>query len=732
MPSDSTQPSIVGVGELILDHICSPGHNDSDGTLRESRGGGSVFNVLANLSRLGWRTAAHGVVGDDQSGAVALADLDGLGVETHAVRSIAGKRTRLIFELLGVREGAQVGGSRHSFTTKCPVCAQRIETSQRPTLKVDAIRTPSAAHWALYDQLTAGRIEHVQHARESGARAVLDLGAVGYLRYQPTARILSQLRQFDLIFLNSKVAASLAKRANVKEADLSNLLPSSVLVITRGAFGATVTDSHGFRARIAAPEVSRVYDDAGAGDALCANTLNNLHGATGERELLASDVAFAVAQAEDEITEVLGAIGARGHLAAGPSDHVFERLYGRDFAQLREESAASGRCLLCHLPYERGVDEVNPFKIEVLEESTDPEPRRPPRKLGARGNVALLFNRMLLVADNDAATRKAREVLHGDRLTTLVVGSGGSLPAAAYIATVLNTFGHFAAWMTPGEYLNSPMRPDSVIVVSYSGSTHDHGRVIEAARRSDRTRVVLLSGSSSPTLARLLRSMRDDVHIDYSSAARASRHRIGVRERGFVSITGTVAPCVPWLTAATDIHDVVDLVDRLHSNQTVPKDVAQRLAGPATVTGRLHVVYGPGGQPAALDVESKFVESGLPSVSLHEQKDLSHGRFMTVFQRPSYRTPSQADDELLAPVLLLGMGPPSKYQQALQRALTAAKVPNEKIWSEAADLTAPLELLTSVQLFSQEFGTQLGIDISRPRSIPPGGLRLYKWRGPLP
>lgn len=731
MPSESRQLSIVGVGELIFDHICSPGQRDNEGSLRESRGGGSVFNILANLAQLGWNAAVQGVVGQDAAGDLALADLQGLGVDTTGVKQLPGRRTRLIFEVLGVRNSAQVGGTRHSFTTKCPVCSRRIETNQRPALRANTLKEPVPTHWALYDQLTAGRIEHAKEARKAGAGTVLDLGAVGYLRYQPTARILSHLRLFDLIFLNSKVAASITKRAGIPEADLSSLLPGSVLVVTRGEHGATVTDSFGFTDRVRAPEVPRVLDDAGAGDALCAHTLNHLARSTGLRNFRASEVAEALKKAEQEIIEVLGVIGARGHLPQAPTCAEFNKLIGRSFDDVREESKRANICLLCKLPHS------DPNVPRSLAHDADHEPPAVdtpvrPRRLGARSNASLLLNRMLRVAENEQATQGANEVLRGERRRTYVVGSGGSLPAASYISSVLKAYGHFACALTPGEYLSTPTRSDSVIVVSYSGSTHDHGRVIEAARHNDAPRIVLLTGSSSPTLVRELRTMEEDVYINYSPSVRASRRGEGVRERGFVSITGTVAPCVPWLTAALGIHVVVDMVDRLDSSQSGPRESALALAAAAVTTGRLHVVYGPGGHPAALDIESKFAESGLPAVTLHEQKDLSHGRFITVFQHPSYRSPGHDEVDVLAPVLMLGTGPMSKYQSAVCRALESAQVPTAKIWSDAADLTAPLELLTAVQWFSQEFGNRLGLDISRPKSIPEEGLRLYKWRGPLP
>jgi len=55
--------SIVGCGELIYDHvfIASP----RSLTYYGSRGGGSVFNLLANIAVLGGKASAVGVAGSD-------------------------------------------------------------------------------------------------------------------------------------------------------------------------------------------------------------------------------------------------------------------------------------------------------------------------------------------------------------------------------------------------------------------------------------------------------------------------------------------------------------------------------------------------------------------------------------------------------------------------------------------------------------------------------------------
>ena len=242
----------------------------------------------------------------------------------------------------------------------------------------------------------------------------------------------------------------------------------------------------------------------------------------------------------------------------------------------------------------------------------------------------------------------------------------------------------------------------------------------------------MLTAVDKPLLARELRPFSDDYVLSYGPAGRlaGAERTPTVRERGFVSIAGTVAPCVPWLAAAAGVNAVIDLVSSIREGETGAVASAKTIAHHALAAARLNVIYGPGALPAALDVESKFTESGLPAVTLHEQKELSHGRFISVLQPPVFALdagfPSITEP---APVLFVAAGERSSYQQAVLAALHGADIPITEICSTTGELTAPLELLTLVQFFSQTFGSELGVDISRPSMTPEAGLDLYRWPG---
>lgn len=715
-------PSVIGFGEAILDCIWRP--TADDGVILDIRGGGSVFNIVANLAQQGWRACMQGAAGGDDAGRFVIDDLATLGVDVGAMALQPRRRTRLVFESLTVDDRRQVGGMAHTFTTKCPVCAQRIADRQRPSLSGLPDSAVGHGYWVIYDQLTRSRIEHAQRSREAGARTVLDLGAVGYLRYQPTALILSHLREFDLIFLNQRVATSLTNRIGAPANSLGVLLEGNIIVTTQGPHGAVVSDAMGVTDRHPAPPVRRLVDDSGAGDALCSYTLDYL-ARQHAGPITATAVAAAVGHAQQLLVPVLTHVGARGHLPAAPSSALFESLQGRTLSELVNASTRQRQCALCQLP----IDDPTSRASLAAECSAESQGSARGLKPGARRNTSLMLTRMLAAAEHPTAARRAAEIL-GESGTALVVGSGGSLPAATFIARLLNAAGRVAVALTPGDYLDGVACADTVIAVSYSGTTPDIRRVILAAQQQGVRRVVLLTSASKPTLADEMRPLSEDVVLSYGPADRSGdpQSARAVRERGFVSIAGTVTPCIPWLVAATGMSTVIDLVSRIRVGESQAVAAARTLARPAVASARLNVVYGPGASPAACDIESKFTESGLPAVTVHEQKDLSHGRFVTVMQAPHFRS----EDERTAvppPALMLATGPTSQYQHAVTTALREVAVPFAEIRTVTNDLAAPLELLTLVQFFSQAFGSELGIDISRPKRIPDAGLRLYRWQG---
>jgi hypothetical protein len=117
-----------------------------------------------------------------------------------------------------------------------------------------------------------------------------------------------------------------------------------------------------------------------------------------------------------------------------------------------------------------------------------------------------------------------------------------------------------------------------------------------------------------------------------------------------------------------------------------------------------------------LDLDSKFAEAGLGFLSLHESKDFSHGRFTSVVGTRS----------ITGGVLLMGVGPPTEYEEHLASMLDRHTVVFSLRSARTAALGA-LELLIAAQHFCEEYGSEQGIDISKPGSPTGDMLSLYRW-----
>jgi hypothetical protein len=198
----------------------------------------------------------------------------------------------------------------------------------------------------------------------------------------------------------------------------------------------------------------------------------------------------------------------------------------------------------------------------------------------------------------------------------------------------------------------------------------------------------------------------------------------GNTERGFVSIAGTVSPAALWTAAVSPRSEIVELARDLPTAVAEDLKAAERLAAAIEAEAPVAVFGGGLAWPAMHDMESKFVEGDLGELQVHEAKDFSHGRFVSVL------TPERSQRM----AVLFGVGPPSDYEVLLQDTLQESAGEDflpVALLTERPGLPGALELLSRVQFFATHCAQLLGRDISRPEWIPPAGLELYRWRGGL-
>jgi hypothetical protein len=188
-----------------------------------------------------------------------------------------------------------------------------------------------------------------------------------------------------------------------------------------------------------------------------------------------------------------------------------------------------------------------------------------------------------------------------------------------------------------------------------------------------------------------------------------------------------VSPCALIAASVVGQVRIASLADKLGALERARSDessdlgtggliaAARRFAG-ATKTAPFVSVFGGGwAWPAVIDFESKSVEAGLTVAQVHEVKDFSHGRFISLLANTAI------------PALFMGVPAVLPYERALLHSLRKGRIVIEVV-PEGEGIVGGLELLAMMQYVIEICGEECGRDISRPDKIPESGLRLYRWR----
>lgn len=204
----------------------------------------------------------------------------------------------------------------------------------------------------------------------------------------------------------------------------------------------------------------------------------------------------------------------------------------------------------------------------------------------------------------------------------VVVGSGCSLPVATLAAHAFLVAGaRFAIALTPFQVVASGLRTKCACIVSAGGNHHDAVACLEHFRRYGVPTMLLTLNADSP-LALLIGDYDDGIVVcaDSSRAAIPS---------GFIPVLHplSLALLIPQIVQTDDLDSQTkrQLFDLAIEDDD--RD-AQRVHGalPQHVT----VVCTPWAEAAALDYETRIMESGLTPPTLCDPWNFCHGRYMPI------------------------------------------------------------------------------------------------------
>lgn len=694
----------IAVGQLIYDHVFM---REPTGIARyiSSRGGGPVWNSAVYLAQRGCDVIGIGSGGDDAFGQLCLKELEDLGVETSRIHLVNGKRTRVISECI---ERDFHGGGTHRFTGTCQICSTKLAEGTIARIQesdaVAAMGQVARTDLIIADRLTADRLRIVRKLKDAGGLAAIDLGRLGHLRYRSVHGIVNDLSTFELVVLPRSVSEAFLRRLSAFSWDsLSDLVQSKTIVITDGPKRIQLYFRHAREEPFGYVEVPvrnvSAVDSCGAGDVFFATIAEEI--VRNENQAIHRDSLVGIVEAgQSAAVQVLGSVGARGYL---PKPKVKQALLvemeGREVRDVSGSVAGWARCPFCLSDV---ADDHRP--------DTHLDKPAKARRYGVRQNVSRLAERCLFTLENARAIGLAAQLVD-DSSVAYVIGTGGSFAAASFIAQLIRSRGKFAMAMRPWEYRAERAPSTDLVVISYSGNTPDCFEAIETARSLGVQRVTVITRTRRSALEKYLDREKGEKVIAYQAEAQLGR------ERGFISIAATCQPCALFVGALGDGVEAAKVV--LRDAPLFDPEVCSVVWGAIRKYRRGHAIASAGTLPVAIDLESKVAESGFGTIQIHDSKDFSHGRFMQVF----------GSDDQEVPIIYYRTGVATDYENALietiERNHGATIV---KMTSDHEGIMGLWHCFFENQLLFAGIADSSGLDVSRPRHINPGGLRLYKWK----
>ena len=309
----------------------------------------------------------------------------------------------------------------------------------------------------------------------------------------------------------------------------------------------------------------------------------------------------------------------------------------------------------------------------------------------------------------------------------LIVGAGGSYPAAAFAKYALKAvFNCKIDVATPQTAINliSQEDYDIVIALSYSGKTPDIYATAIASLQNE-CDFILVTGAKKEIVSEFYKNDKRVKIVSYYNELDDTG-----KERGMLSMASTLIPCVIFDDNGNTklIHE--NQMALLNAEHFVQNLDIKTIANSIKRCPVIHVFYEWDTYATALDIESKFTESGMANVILHEKKNFSHGRFTSLYKQ---------DFALLINLTRYYIGSMyrSKYDKLLAEFLQnlhlcktkdayylelGTAVMGEAQWN--------IEALTKLPYLVTAIGEALGVDISKPLSpFPEAPTKLYNYSG---
>lgn len=654
---------IIGIGDLVVDYYYE--NNEFKGIC----GGMTAFNVISHLAK-GFETYAYGVCGDDYEGEIAIKSLQDVGVNIDYIKKINTK-TRCFH--INTDKKNKIWTSKKS----CPICGERKwyeTTNVNSNIPIELLSKDSIL---VLDTINKINLEIVDKFKEKEAKIVLDMGQIGNFKYLTQEEILEKLsNKFNLVQLNERVALFLmSKFKYTLYTELNKVFNCDLLIITHGKGGTTIIYD-GVEKHYSLKNIAEETDPSGAGDAFLSVSIKRwvMNDFKMSKNILAE--MFEEASTLSSLT--VQKLGARAILV-----------------NLYDKNIESGKCIC-------GVE-------------TKEEKKRTIKKTVI--NLKYLKNRVENALETEAYEKLYRQIENVDG-TTVFIGTGGSKTPAIFASKVINMMkGITTLAKNPRDIIyrnNDDIK--NLFAFSYSGVSNDILCVLENNQNSKQ--FVITKGNEN----KIKEKYSHAEIISYSKS-----NSVSGRERGFLSFEGVLAPSSLFAKLYYEATNNDKSFDEFFNDrmdfwneyfETYFKKNNKNLKNILDKKGLIDIFLGDNSETSGYDLESKIVESGVYRTELHEKKNFSHGRFVSI--------------ENFEPdaIIYLKNKDISMYEKKLLEYLSVFNNKLIIIESEYNGVLGEFDLLIAVQYFIKEVSKLINVDLSKPK-YSDESMKIYKYKGEL-
>ncbi len=651
---------IIGIGDLVTDYYYK------DSKLIGVCGGMTAFNILANLSKK-YETYAIGFCGNDVDGDIAIKSLNDLNVNTKYVqrKDILTKN----FHINITKDGV-------SSKKRCPICnRKKTDDVVEELLEIPSYLFENKKNIFVFDTINNRNLKHIEEIKNNDCMIVIDIGQIGILEKYEMDYIQKILKdKFKIVQLNERVSNFLMSKFNYENLEeLNKIFCSELIIITYGKRGVKfVHDNKLYSYELENP--SEEIDPNGAGDLFLSSVLEGL---IKNNFKIKKEVLDEIYKKATKITsEIVKKIGARA---------MVQELYNK--------SMEKGKCS-CGLEIEQNIKKERK-KIKKIDT-----------------NLAVLKKRIESDLKSEAY-EKTKLMIENLKNTSIFCGTGGSYSASYYAAKVVNTFRKiYTEALMPREILYKNLASvENLIAFSYSGTTND---ILQVLKKADKQNKYVITKGKIDSKSLNVISYRNP------------KVKAG-RERGFLSIEGTIVPaslfakyCYEKKYKSENFESF--MYERLNYwNEywkSYFKNNSKNLMDVFSEKNIIDVFTGDYTNSAVLDLESKIVESGVYRITVHEKKNFSHGRFITMEHYNS------------DVAIYFKISNKNTYETKLLKYLREKSKNLLIIESKYDGLIAEFDLMLSVQYLVKYIADLIDKDLSKP-VYSEEAMEIYRHKGKI-